>query len=110
MSLHYYVPHLATALGVDLGEPCTGPSGQSDQGEAGSEEVGACRAGPHVAGRTNGVAQPRHERRFRVFDFILMEEMRTFSLSEAQTMLPILEGLLRGTMDSKRLIEEVDEE
>jgi hypothetical protein len=39
-----------------------------------------------------------------------MEEMRTFSLSEAQAMLPILEGLLRGTIDAKQLIEEVDEE
>ena len=39
-----------------------------------------------------------------------MEEMRTFSLSEAQQMLPILESLLRGTIDAKRLIEEVDEE
>lgn len=39
-----------------------------------------------------------------------MEEMRTFSLSEAQEMLPVLEGLLRGTIDAKRLIEEVDEE
>ena len=36
--------------------------------------------------------------------------MRTFSLSEAQAMLPILESLLRGTMESKRLIEAVDEE
>ena len=36
--------------------------------------------------------------------------MRTFSLSEAQAMLPILEGLLRGTIDAKQLIEEVDEE
>jgi hypothetical protein len=39
-----------------------------------------------------------------------MEEMRTFSLSEAQAMLPILEGLLRGTIDAKQLIEEVDDE
>jgi hypothetical protein len=39
-----------------------------------------------------------------------VEEMRTFSLSEAQAMLPILEGLLRGTIDAKQLIEEVDEE
>jgi hypothetical protein len=39
-----------------------------------------------------------------------MEEMRTFSLQEAQSMLPILEGLLRKTIDAKSLIEEVDEE
>lgn len=39
-----------------------------------------------------------------------MDGMRTFSLSEAQAMLPILESLLRGTMESKRLIEAVDEE
>ncbi len=39
-----------------------------------------------------------------------MDEMRTFSLNEAQAMLPILEGLLRSTMDAKRLIETVDEE
>jgi hypothetical protein len=39
-----------------------------------------------------------------------MEEMRTFSLSEAQSMLPILEGLLRKTIDAKSLIEEVDED
>ncbi len=36
--------------------------------------------------------------------------MRTFSLSEAQAMLPILEGLLRSTIEAKSLIEGVDEE
>jgi hypothetical protein len=36
--------------------------------------------------------------------------MRTFSLQEAQTMLPILEGLLRKCIDGKKLIETVDRE
>ncbi|HYE23626.1 MAG TPA: DUF2203 domain-containing protein [Clostridia bacterium] len=34
--------------------------------------------------------------------------MKTFSLQEAQAMLPVLEGLLRTSMESKQLIEEVD--
>ncbi len=36
--------------------------------------------------------------------------MRTFSLSEAQGMLPILEGLLRTCIDAKKLIEDVEKE
>jgi hypothetical protein len=36
--------------------------------------------------------------------------MRTFTLREAQSMLPILESLLRKSIDSKALIEEIDQE
>jgi hypothetical protein len=41
-----------------------------------------------------------------------MEEMseRTFTLDEAQTLLPILESLLRQAINGKKLIEEVDNE
>ena len=35
---------------------------------------------------------------------------RSFTLSEAQTLLPILESLLRSAIDGKKLIETVDEE
>jgi len=35
---------------------------------------------------------------------------RTFTLSEAQTLLPVLESLLRSAMQAKSLIEEVDGE
>jgi len=35
---------------------------------------------------------------------------RTFTVSEAQTLLPVLESLLRSAMQSKALIEEVDAE
>ena len=35
---------------------------------------------------------------------------RTFTLSEAQSLLPILESLLRSAMDSKKIIEQVDAE
>ncbi len=35
---------------------------------------------------------------------------RTFSLDEAQTLLPILESLLRQAINGKKLIEEVDAE
>jgi hypothetical protein len=35
---------------------------------------------------------------------------RTFSLDEAQTLLPILESLLRTAIDGKKLIESVDTE
>ncbi len=35
---------------------------------------------------------------------------RTFTLSEAQTLLPVLESLLRSAMQAKALIEEVDAE
>ncbi len=35
---------------------------------------------------------------------------RTFTLQEAQTLLPILESLLRTAIDGKKLIEEVDAE
>jgi hypothetical protein len=35
---------------------------------------------------------------------------RTFTLDEAQDLLPILEGLLRTSIDGKKLIESVDEE
>jgi hypothetical protein len=36
--------------------------------------------------------------------------MRTFTLREAQSMLPVLESLLRKSIESKALIEEIDEE
>jgi len=36
--------------------------------------------------------------------------MRTFTLREAQSMLPILESLLRRSIESKTLIEEIDRE
>ena len=35
---------------------------------------------------------------------------RTFTLQEAQTLLPVLESLLRTSIDGKKLIEEVDAE
>jgi hypothetical protein len=35
---------------------------------------------------------------------------QTFTLEEAQTLLPVLESLLRTAIDSKHLIEEVDDE
>lgn len=35
---------------------------------------------------------------------------RTFTLSEAQSLLPILESLLRSAIDGKKLIEQVDAE
>jgi hypothetical protein len=35
---------------------------------------------------------------------------RTFSLEEAQTLLPVLESLLRNAINGKKLIEEVDAE
>jgi hypothetical protein len=36
--------------------------------------------------------------------------MKTFSLQEARGMLPVLEGMLRGTMEAKQLIEEIEAE
>jgi hypothetical protein len=36
--------------------------------------------------------------------------MRTFTLREAQSMLPILESLLRKSIESKELIDEIDQE
>jgi hypothetical protein len=36
--------------------------------------------------------------------------MRTFTVREAQSMLPVLESLLRKSIDSKTLIEEIDQE
>ena len=35
---------------------------------------------------------------------------RTFTLEEAQSMLPVLEGLIRTAIDGKKLIDAVDEE
>jgi hypothetical protein len=35
---------------------------------------------------------------------------RNFTLAEAQTLLPILEALLRSALESKKLVETVDEE
>jgi hypothetical protein len=35
---------------------------------------------------------------------------KTFTLAEAQVLLPILESLLRAAMEGKKLIEDVDEE
>jgi hypothetical protein len=39
-----------------------------------------------------------------------VDTMRTFTLREAQSMLPILESLLRKSIESKALIEEIDQE
>jgi hypothetical protein len=36
--------------------------------------------------------------------------MRTFSLQEAQSLVPVLEGLLRTSIDGKKVIEEVEKE
>jgi hypothetical protein len=41
---------------------------------------------------------------------ILPMSTRTFSLDEAQTLLPVLESLLRTAINSKKLIENVDAE
>jgi hypothetical protein len=35
---------------------------------------------------------------------------RTFTVAEAETLLPVLESLLRSAIDAKKLIEEVDDE
>ena len=39
-----------------------------------------------------------------------MREMRTFSLHEAQAMLPVLESLLRSSIEAKQKIEEIEAE
>jgi hypothetical protein len=39
-----------------------------------------------------------------------MPEMRTFSLDEAQAMLPVLESLLRSSIEAKQKIEEIEAE
>jgi hypothetical protein len=36
--------------------------------------------------------------------------MRTFSLQEAQSLVPVLEGLLRASMEGKELIEQINAE
>jgi hypothetical protein len=41
---------------------------------------------------------------------VAIEMPRTFTLSEAETLLPVLESLLRSAMQAKALIEEVDAE
>jgi len=40
----------------------------------------------------------------------LDSEMKTFSVQEAQSLLPILESLLRTSIEGKKLIEDVDKE
>ena len=39
-----------------------------------------------------------------------MAEQRTFTLEEAQTLVPILESLLRSAMEGKKIIQEVETE
>ena len=41
---------------------------------------------------------------------VAVDMPRTFTLSEAETLLPVLESLLRSAMQAKALIEEVDTE
>jgi hypothetical protein len=41
---------------------------------------------------------------------VSIDMSRTFTLSEAETLLPVLESLLRSAMQAKALIEEVDAE
>jgi hypothetical protein len=41
---------------------------------------------------------------------VAIEMPRTFTLSEAETLLPVLESLLRSAMQAKALIEQVDAE
>jgi hypothetical protein len=41
---------------------------------------------------------------------VAVDMPRTFTLSEAETLLPVLESLLRSAMQAKALIEEVDAE
>ena len=43
-------------------------------------------------------------------DQVVTDMSRTFTLSEAESLLPILESLLRSAMQAKALIEEVDAE
>ena len=43
-------------------------------------------------------------------DQVVIDMSRTFTLSEAESLLPILESLLRSAMQSKAVIEEVDAE
>ena len=56
-----------------------------------------------------------HERRFRtgealVYNSYLPMSSRTFTLDEAQELVPVLESLLRRSLDGKKLIEAVDAE
>jgi hypothetical protein len=51
-----------------------------------------------------------HARRKALAELESSDMARTFTVSEAQTLLPVLESLLRSAMKAKALIEEVDGE
>jgi hypothetical protein len=51
-----------------------------------------------------------HARRKAQAELESSDMARTFTVSEAQNLLPVLESLLRSAMQAKALIEEVDEE
>jgi hypothetical protein len=51
-----------------------------------------------------------HARRKAQAELESSDMARTFTVSEAQTLLPVLESLLRSAMQAKALIEEVDAE
>ena len=54
-----------------------------------------------VATRRRGNSQTQH---------VEIDMARTFTFSEAETLLPVLESLLRSAMQAKAFIEEVDAE
>jgi hypothetical protein len=57
-----------------------------------------------VSGREHGHSGSR------IGGEIAFNAMKTFSLQEAQSLLPILESLLRTSIEGKKTIEEVDQE
>src|SRR5260370_24443365 len=70
------------------------------------EAAGDPRAKPALSGAEGSV---RATRTCAKIDVPLMSD-RTFTLDEAQSLLPVLESLLRTAMAGKKLMEEVDAE
>jgi hypothetical protein len=56
------------------------------------------------------IRRPRQSKSIYSVDWIPQDVMKTFTFDEAQSLLPVLEALLKRAMDSKREAEEIESE
>src|SRR6202012_3116913 len=84
------VSHQPAASGVGARESGGGARGESDPGDAGRQALGPGGAGSHV--RDTGLS------------------MKTFTLDEAEQLLPTIEALLKRAMEAKQAAEEIEED
>src|ERR1035437_9934965 len=121
MPLHHHVSHLTPTPLLGAGKPGGRQRRQPDQGEEQGQALGPRGAGSHARGQiasieragvpvpplgsTSSRFQPLRELGFAGR---IKMSMKTFTLEEAESLLSILESLLRTSIEGKKKIESLE--